>query len=63
MVAFNGGKIHIPIPIKASTMPAPCSDVAAAMAIVSLLLSLLIPRHPEPGNETVFAKYTAAPAE
>lgn len=37
--------------------------VAAAMAIVSLLLSLLIPRHPEPGNETILNKYAPAPAE
>lgn len=29
--------------------------IAGGMALVSLLLSLLIPRHPEPGNETVFA--------
>ncbi len=43
--------------------PGAVFGLAAAMAIVSLLLSLLIPRHPEPGNETVFAKYTAAPAE
>lgn len=28
---------------------------AAGMALVSLFLGLLIPRHPEPGNETVFA--------
>ena len=37
--------------------------LAAAMAIVSLLLSLLIPRHPEPGNETILTKYAPAPAE
>ncbi len=37
--------------------------LAAAMAMVSLLLSLLIPRHPEPGNETILAKYAPAPAE
>ncbi|NVO57164.1 MFS transporter [Rhodobacteraceae bacterium B1Z28] len=36
---------------------------AAAMALVSLALSLLIPRHPEPGNETVLSKYAPAPAE
>ena len=29
--------------------------LAAGMALLSLLLSLLIPRHPEPGNETVLA--------
>lgn len=38
--------------------------LAAAMAVVSLGLSLLIPRHPEPGNETIFSQYaTPAPAE
>lgn len=38
--------------------------LAAAMALTSLGLSCLIPRHPEPGNETIFAKYTSrAPAE
>ncbi|MBO9444316.1 MFS transporter [Ruegeria sp. R14_0] len=37
--------------------------LAAAMAMVSLLLSLLIPRHPEPGNETILTKYAPAPAE
>ncbi len=30
--------------------------LAAAMALVSLGLSLLIPRHPEPGRETIFAR-------
>ncbi|SLN72332.1 MFS transporter [Ruegeria meonggei] len=37
--------------------------LAAAMATISLTLSLLIPRHPEPGNETVLSKYAPAPAE
>jgi hypothetical protein len=38
--------------------------LAACMAGVSFLLALLIPRHPEPGNETIFSKFTAAaPAE
>ncbi|WP_170331177.1 MFS transporter [Ruegeria arenilitoris] len=37
--------------------------LAAAMALVSLALSLLIPRHPEPGNETILSKYAPAPAE
>lgn len=35
--------------------------LAAGMALVSLLLSLLIPRHPEPGNETVFAARRVVP--
>jgi hypothetical protein len=33
--------------------------VAAAMAITSLLLSVLIPRHPEKGHETVFLRLNA----
>jgi hypothetical protein len=33
------------------------------MAAVSLALSLMIPRHPETGNETVFSKFLPAPAE
>ncbi|MGJ8605728.1 MAG: MFS transporter [Marivita sp.] len=37
--------------------------LAAGMALVSLLLALMIPRHPEPGNETVFSAYITAPAE
>jgi len=34
---------------------------AAAIAAASLSLSLLIPRHPEPGNETVLTRLRAAP--
>lgn len=38
--------------------------LAAGMAAVSLTLALMIPRHPEPGNETVFARtFRPAPAE
>lgn len=36
---------------------------AAGMALVSLLLSLLIPRNPHPGNETILTKVLGAPAE
>lgn len=36
----------------------------AGMAVVSLILSLNVPRHPEPGNEVLFGKIpAAAPAE
>ncbi len=35
--------------------PAMVFALAALMALVSLMLSLMIPRHPEPGNETIFA--------
>src|SRR6056297_3192158 len=37
--------------------------LAAAMAAVSLGLALMIPRHPEPGRETVFSRAIPAPAE
>ena len=38
--------------------------LAAAMAAVSFGLAMMIPRHPEEGNETIFSKFTAAaPAE
>ena len=37
--------------------------LAAGMAGVSLGLSLLVPRHPEPGHETVLVRAAAAPAE
>jgi hypothetical protein len=34
------------------------------MAAVSFGLAMMIPRHPEEGNETIFSKFTAAaPAE
>jgi hypothetical protein len=37
--------------------------LAAGMAAVSLGLSCLVPRHPEPGRETVFAHRLMAPAQ
>ncbi|MEL7115041.1 MAG: MFS transporter [Pseudomonadota bacterium] len=37
--------------------------LAACLAGVSLCLALMIPRHPEPGHETVFARPDPAPAE
>jgi hypothetical protein len=37
--------------------------LAALMATTSLILALLIPRHPVPGHETVFTKGQPAPAE
>ena len=42
--------------------PAAVFFMAAAMAIVSLILSLMIPRHPAPGQETIF-QGALAPAE
>ena len=37
--------------------------LAAGMAATSFALALLIPRHPSPGNETIFASGLPAPAE
>ncbi len=37
--------------------------LAASMAAGSLVLAMMIPRHPAPGHETVFATPLAAPAE
>ena len=37
--------------------------LAAGMAGISLTLALMIPRHPEPGNETIFSRFAPAPAE
>lgn len=37
--------------------------LAAGMAGISLGLACLIPRHPEPGRETIFARRLASPAE
>ncbi len=37
--------------------------LAAGMAATSLGLSLMVPRHPEPGNETLFSRFLPAPAE
>jgi hypothetical protein len=37
--------------------------LAAGFAGISFCLALLIPRHPEPGNETIFARFAPAPAE
>ncbi|MCR9127575.1 MAG: MFS transporter [Rhodobacteraceae bacterium] len=43
--------------------PGAVFGIAAAMAMTSLILALMIPRHPEPGNETVFGPPMPAPAE
>ncbi|MDQ2093723.1 MFS transporter [Rhodalgimonas zhirmunskyi] len=37
--------------------------MASCMASISLILALMIPRHPEPGNETIFARFAPTPAE
>lgn len=43
--------------------PAAVFFLAAGMAAVSLMLSLLIPRHPAPGNETIFQRAVPQAAE
>jgi hypothetical protein len=37
--------------------------LAAGMAGISLILAMMIPRHPEPGNETIFTRFAPAAAE
>jgi hypothetical protein len=44
------------------TSPVSVFLLAAGMAVVSLMLSCLVPRHPEPGRETVLARPAPAPA-
>ncbi len=43
--------------------PASVFVLAAGMACISLILALMIPRHPERGNETIFSRFAPAPAE
>ncbi|WP_371056228.1 MULTISPECIES: MFS transporter [unclassified Rhodosalinus] len=43
--------------------PGTVFGLAAGMAGISFLLATLIPRHPEPGNETVLARPLPTPAE
>ncbi|SMX39002.1 MFS transporter [Maliponia aquimaris] len=43
--------------------PGAVFGLAAGMAMTSLLLALMIPRHPEPGHETIFSLGMPAPAE
>ncbi len=45
------------------TSPGAVFGLAASMAGVSLVLALMIPRHPEPGRETIFSRPLPAPAE
>ncbi len=49
--------VGLPVPLGLLWLASPAAvfALAAAMALVSFGLSLLIPRHPEPGNETIFA--------
>jgi MFS family permease len=45
------------------TSPTSVFVLAAGMSAVALALALMIPRHPEPGLETVFARGIPQPAE
>jgi hypothetical protein len=45
------------------TSPGSVFLLAAGMAIGSLMLALMIPRHPEKGHETVFGGLAVSPAE
>ncbi|MQY43065.1 MFS transporter [Epibacterium sp. SM1969] len=49
--------VALPVPLGLLWVLAPGGVFALAtgMALISLSLALLIPRHPEPGNETIFA--------
>ena len=38
------------------TSPGAVFALAAAMALISLILSFMLPRHPEKGNETIFSR-------
>lgn len=42
--------------------PAAVFALAAGIAVISLVLALMIPRHPEPGHETIFAGRAPVPA-
>ncbi|WP_298257698.1 MFS transporter [uncultured Litoreibacter sp.] len=43
--------------------PASVFVAAAGMAVTSLVLSMLIPRHPKPGHETILRRFNGAPAQ
>ena len=57
--------VALPVPLGLLWVfsPAAVFILAAGMALVSLSLSLLVPRHPEKGNETRLSRYVAAAAE
>ncbi len=43
--------------------PAAVFGLASGMAMMSLVLALLVPRHPEPGNETRLSRFAPSPAQ
>ncbi len=56
--------VALPVPLGFLWIYSPGSVfmAAASIAATSLLLACLIPRHPEPGNETVLSRFRAMPA-
>ncbi|MEQ9694655.1 MFS transporter [Shimia sp. SDUM112013] len=57
--------VALPVPLGLLWVVSPGAVfvLAAGMALVSLSLSLLVPRHPEKGNETRLNRYFHVPAE
>lgn len=57
--------VALPVPLGLLWLVSPAAVflLAAGMAMVSLLLSLLVPRHPREGNETRLSRYVGALAD
>jgi hypothetical protein len=57
--------VFLPLPLGLLWLVSPGAvfTLAAGMAAVSLVLALMIPRHPEKGYETIFARLAPTPAE
>ena len=57
--------VTLPVPLGLLWLVSPATVffLAAGMAATSLVLSLLIPRHPVPGYETILSGPAPAPAE
>lgn len=57
--------VGLPVPLGLLWLVSPAAVffLAAGMAATSLMLAMLIPRHPEPGYETILTGITPAPAE
>ncbi|WP_299502767.1 MFS transporter [uncultured Roseobacter sp.] len=57
--------VALPLPLGLLWLASPAAVflVAAGMAAISLILALMIPRHPEPGNETIFSRPVPTAAE
>ena len=57
--------VALPLPLGLLWLASPAAVFvfAAAMAAISLCLAMMIPRHPAPGNETIFARVAPQAAE